>query len=483
MINKTFNLFSEPPNVVGGILLKVKAIEDETLFKLYKKKVALVESESAKGGVLLSKYVSGIISDLVINTKDISDLLDEVRQTEIESQILWTLYHDLIEVYPCLSLKSVLVDSVFEVPDFGDEEFQEMLDSFLPSKKQIKPTPEKNPGKATAKKDKGFVTKEDVDKLERYLKRNLIGQNTAIDQTIKSLKVVASGLSSRASLFFLGTTGIGKTQLANLIGEKYGEGLIKINCGEYSKSHEYSKLIGSPPGYVGHSETSFLGERAKKSSKWVFLFDEIEKADEKLFDVLLNILDEGTIDDNSGKTLNFKDSIFLFTSNNGLHDRLKKRVGLGSSNYVTYDEVKDEIKDDLKKTFKPEFLNRLDQIILFDSLTKEDVAKIVKLQLKAYPIKVSKEILDIITEKSYSSEYGARNVKRYIKNHIAPVIAESILGKELPINNQAHYNVEYINGEFAVVDTEQKEDLIEKEILKKIAKKPSVKRKAPIKST
>ena len=203
--------------------------------------------------------------------------------------------------------------------------------------------------------------------------------------------------------------------------------LLKINCGEYSNSHEYSKLIGSPPGYIGHNEKGILSERAEKSSEWVIVFDEIEKAHDKLFDLLLNLMDEGTITDSHGTELDFTSSLLLFTSNIGLKEYVgKNSLGFGDTK-CTYENSINVIEEAFKDKFSPEFRNRLDSVIYFNALNKSDAEKIVRLQLKVLPIRVTKKLVDFVIDNAFCAEYGARNIKRFIKNNISIKIADEIL--------------------------------------------------------
>ena len=154
---------------------------------------------------------------------------------------------------------------------------------------------------------------EDVNLLHTRFKDNIVGQKEAITSVINGIKVNAAGLSKHTSFLFVGPTGVGKTQLSKILGKHYSGDFYKINCAEYASGHEYAKLIGSPPGYVGHSEKSLLGEKADISNRWVFIFDEIEKAHDKFYDFLLSLLDDGTCTDNLGNVLDFSESVFIFT--------------------------------------------------------------------------------------------------------------------------------------------------------------------------
>ena len=247
---------------------------------------------------------------------------------------------------------------------------------------------------------------------------------------MKSIKLISSGLGEFASLFFIGPTGVGKTELARLLASEYlGEPkkLLKINCGEYSTGHEYAKLIGSPPGYVGHNEKGILSEKAEQSSEWVILFDEIEKAHPKLLNLLLGFLDDGKLMDSHGTELDFTDSLVCFTSNVGIKGNIgKKMLGFGGE-VQDYDAAKTIIEREFKDTFSPEFINRLDGVVYFNQLTKVDATAITRINLKTLPVKATKKLVDYVVENSFSPEYGARNIKRFIRNNVTIKIAEKIL--------------------------------------------------------
>ena len=296
----------------------------------------------------------------------------------------------------------------------------------------------------------------DVISLEKYLKKNLIGQEDAIKRVSNSVKLIASGLYKSASFFFIGPTGVGKTELAKLLGKKYSGNFWKINCAEYASSHEYAKLIGSPPGYVGHSDKSVMAEKAEESSRWVILFDEIEKAHHKFYDFLLSLLDDGTCTDNLGRVLDFSESIFIFTSNQGVSDiRVGDKLGFGSET-VSVSGAESEIKKSVKKRFPAEFMNRIDNYMFFNTLTREQVKKIASLGLHSVPIKKYKALLDFIVDKGYSEEYGARNIKRFIKNEIAVVVAQALLERKLPIKEGDLYTPKIVRGSLVLTDLKSK---------------------------
>jgi ATP-dependent Clp protease ATP-binding subunit ClpA len=265
--------------------------------------------------------------------------------------------------------------------------------------------------------------------LEKEFKKQIIGQDEAISEIIKLLKVKVTGFSNHISLFFLGSTGVGKTELSRAIARifyKSQDKLIKINCGEYTSKHEQNRLFGSPPGYIGSDEDSFLLQLAKKSNEYIFLFDEIEKSNDNLYEALLGLLDDGHIKDNKSNQLDFSKSIFIFTSNVGVKENLyKTEIGFNKTKNET--GFKDSLMLSLKEKFTPEFLNRMDSIVCFNFLSKENIKTITRLNLSVYPIEVTEELVEYIVSKAYSEEYGAREINRFIKKEILVLMAESML--------------------------------------------------------
>jgi len=296
---------------------------------------------------------------------------------------------------------------------------------------------------------------EDINNLEEYFKDNIIGQRKALDAIIKSLKLMASGLSGHSSFLFVGPTGVGKTQVGKLLGERFSGNFYKINCAEYAGGHEYAKLIGSPPGYVGHTDKSLLAEKAEQSNQWVFLFDEIEKAHHKLYDFLLSLLDDGTCTDNMGQVLDFTESIFIFTSNQGIGEINRNPMGFDRSQDIKQDVTDSIIRNSVKKHFSPEFLNRIDDTVVFNSLTKGEVKKIAELQLEELPIKATDSLINFIVDNGFSPEYGARNIARFIKNNIADKIADEILNKRIPKKGNPYYLPRIVRGEVKIIDTQK----------------------------
>ncbi|MDO5755111.1 MAG: ATP-dependent Clp protease ATP-binding subunit [Tissierellia bacterium] len=301
------------------------------------------------------------------------------------------------------------------------------------------------------------VTKMDEEENKKYLhldenlKKVVIGQDEAIDSISFAIKRARVGLKSKdkpiGSFIFVGPTGVGKTYLAKSLAEKlFGskEDMIRIDMSEYMEKHSVSRLIGSPPGYVGHEEGGQLTEAVRSKPYSVILFDEIEKAHPDVFNALLQVLDDGRLTDSKGKVVDFRNTVIIMTSNVGA-TLLDKKGVLGFS--TTQDESRDQyeknkeiIEEELKNTFRPEFLNRLDDTIIFRNLTEENTRKIVGLMLDEL-IERLKDIeltaiyddslVEYIVEKGFDKDYGARPLERVIRQDIEDRIAEAILKEEI----------------------------------------------------
>ena len=426
------------------LLVKRYTLEEEkNLYTKIKLKI-----QNAKEPIDISGYMEFVINTFLIEPESFFSKISK----ESREEVLKAVYESIIEVYPPYQLEFICNDLNQGIFVAGIREiFMQSLDEEDVSEWLEPETLRRN----------GISDLHDLQKLEKYLKKNLVGQDEAITAVINSLKIIVAGLTNRASFFFVGPTGVGKSQLGRLLGKRYSGHFMKINCAEYSGGHEYAKLIGSPPGYVGHSDKSLLAEKAEKSNRWVFLFDEIEKAHPKFYDFLLSLLDDGTVTDNMGRVLDFSESIFIFTSNQGMHGiKLGPTMGFGDEE-IHYDTVKGKIKESVKKHFSPEFLNRLDHFVSFDALSPDDIRKIVKLELRGIPIKKHKGLVDYITEKSYSEEYGARNIKRFIKTDVSVKVADAILEHKVPKKRGSLYTPKIIDGELHIVDTINYEEIEE----------------------
>jgi ATP-dependent Clp protease ATP-binding subunit ClpA len=404
-------------NEINLVLLvkKLTMKEEQRAYFGVKRKIAELDRPIA-----IESYMTHIVKSFLHNSEEFYTNLPEDGEDRLI--IIKAVYTSIIEAYPPFGLDFVCADlnnSTFMDALLGDEAISDILTDRLG-------------GAEKPKALKSIRTLSDVKALQKYLEKNLVGQDEAVKGIVNSMKLIASGLYKNSSFFFIGPTGVGKTELARLLGNKYSGNFWKINCAEYANAHEYAKLIGSPPGYVGHSEKSLMAEKAEESNKWVILFDEIEKAHTKFYDFLLSLLDDGTCTDNMGRVLDFSESIFIFTSNQGVSDiRIGKKLGFGGET-VSVSGSENEITDSVKKKFPAEFMNRIDNYVFFNTLEPEHLKKIATLALKGIPIKKHKNLLDYIVKHGYSEEYGARNIKRFIKNEVATVVAQALLERKLP---------------------------------------------------
>ena len=404
------------------LLIKGMTLDEEkALYWSIKKRV-----KDADKPVNLEDYKKYLVQKFVL---DVDVIMHHIQTSDMyeEEEIYDIVYDHIISLYPNFSMS-------FICTDLNSNTFMSGLnDSSIFDKLR------KKLGEDKDEQDINLSSLDDIKAAEKAFRKNILGQDEAIDSVIKALKLTATGLSQGTSFLFVGPTGVGKTELAKILGEKYSGNFYKINCAEYAGGHEYAKLIGSPPGYVGHTEKSLMAEKAEKSNRWVFLFDEIEKAHHKLYDFLLSLLDDGTCTDNMGNVLDFSESLFIFTSNKGIVESKQRRVGF-TQNDPTEEEKVNAVKDSVKGHFSPEFMNRIDEVVVFNSLTKKDVRKIAKLQLGKIPIQITEPLVDYVVKHGYSREYGARNIARFIKNNISDKIADAILDKKVPRKEGEYYS-------------------------------------------
>ena len=286
-------------------------------------------------------------------------------------------------------------------------------------------------------------------KMKEQLGKKVIGQDEAITKLTKAIQRTRAGLKDPArpigSFIFLGPTGIGKTEMAKVLA-KYlfdkDEALIRIDMSEYMEKFSVSRLVGAPPGYVGYEEGGILTEKVRRKPYSVVLLDEIEKAHPDVFNILLQVLDDGILTDSLGRKVDFRNTIIIMTSNIGARDirNMGKGIGFSSSDDVfDYSQMKSTIQDALKKVFNPEFLNRIDDVITFRPLEKEDIFKIIdilsddlfkRIHNLGYSLEMTKGAKDFITDKGFDPKYGARPLKRAIQKYVEDPLAEELLGVE-----------------------------------------------------
>ena len=286
-----------------------------------------------------------------------------------------------------------------------------------------------------------------LSEMEANLSDKVIGQSDAVSKIAKSIRRNRIGIKDPnkpiGSFIFLGSTGVGKTYLAKQLAKQmFGseDNMIRVDMSEYQEKHTISRLIGAPPGYVGYDEGGQLTEQVKNKPYSVILFDEIEKANKDIFSTLLQVLDDGHLTDGMGRKINFKNCVIIMTSNVGAKKLQDFGSGVGfktgTSTYADEEYKRDTLKKELKKFFTPEFLNRIDEVVIFNSLVKEDVKKIVKLELDKlsnrlvglkYDITFDETILDLISEVGFDETYGARPIKRAIQDKIEDFVSEEII--------------------------------------------------------
>ena len=283
--------------------------------------------------------------------------------------------------------------------------------------------------------------------MSKDLQKNIIGQNEAVEKIVKAIQRNRAGLKDPekpiGSFIFLGPTGVGKTQLAKELAKYLFDSenaLIRIDMSEYMEKFAVSRLVGAPPGYVGYEEGGQLTEKVRRKPYSIILLDEIEKAHPDVFNLLLQAMDDGQITDSLGRKVNFKNTVIIMTSNVGTRKLKDFGAGIGFSTTAkknNFDEhTKGVLENSLKKTFAPEFLNRVDDVILFNNLSKKDIEKIIDIELQKlqkrvedlkYSLKLSKKAKLYIAEKGFDQNFGARPLKRAIQKYIEDPFAEKII--------------------------------------------------------
>jgi len=324
---------------------------------------------------------------------------------------------------------------------------------------------------------------EKLGRIEEELKARVVGQNDAIRRVSDAIKRSRVGIADPdrpiGSFLFLGPTGVGKTELTKALAEFMfddEEALIRVDMSEFMEKHSVSKLIGSPPGYIGHEEGGNLTEKIRHRPYSVLLFDEIEKAHPEVFNILLQVLDNGHLTDAKGRKVNFKNTVVVLTSNIGAQhiDKMEK-LGFGTGGIKDdYKEAKTKVMDSLKDYFRPEFLNRLDEIVIFDILSKESIKEIVNIQIeqvkerlaqKEITLNISPDAQKALTDKGYDPQYGARPLKRLIQNKIMTQVANLMISKG--IVRGGIVNVDFKKKDFVFdVKKGRKGSLLKKELVK-----------------
>ncbi len=306
------------------------------------------------------------------------------------------------------------------------------------------------------------ITETDKDKLinlEDRLHKRVIGQDEAVKtvaDAVRRNRVLKMMKKRPVSMIFIGPTGVGKTELVKALAQALFDdesAMIRVDMSEYMEKHSVAKIIGAPPGYVGYDDAGQLTEKVRRKPYSVILLDEIEKAHQDVFNILLQILDDGFVTDSQGRKVNFENTIIIMTSNAGTS------VGLNNMGFNSGDKAKLDVKIEraLKETFRPEFLNRIDAIIEFKELKKDELVKILDLMLKdladelermGLKLEISDAAKDLIIEKGYYPKYGARPLRREIQNRIENEVSRILLSED--ISNKSNIIVDAQNGEIKI---------------------------------
>lgn len=317
-----------------------------------------------------------------------------------------------------------------------------------------------------------------LSQLPNLIKGKVIGQDQAVSKVVKAIQRNRAGLKDPnkpiGSFIFLGQTGVGKTQLAKILAKELfdsEDSLVRIDMSEYMEKFAISRLIGAPPGYVGYEEGGQLTEKVRRKPYAVILLDEIEKAHPDVFNMLLQVLDDGYLTDSLGRKIDFRNSIIIMTSNIGAR-KLKdfgQGVGFGTSarEAQAADNAKSIIENALKKAFAPEFLNRIDDVVVFNTLEKEDIDKIIDIELEklllriqnlGYKLTISKTAKNYIAEKGFDKQYGARPLKRAIQKYVEDLLAEEIINSSLKEGDEISLDLDKKSEELVINLLNKKEE-------------------------
>ena len=417
------------------------------------KAIDLMDEAAAKVRLERVKTVEPL-QKLQLQIRELEEELEEaVQKMELEKAAeLKRRREELQEEYTKLQEKASK-DSRRRKPQVGENEIAEVVSQWT-----------KIPVKKLAEAETAKLRK-----LETVLHKRVIGQEEAVSAVAKAVRRGRVGLKDPkrpiGSFLFLGPTGVGKTEISKALAEAmFGteSAMIRVDMSEYMEKHSVSKMIGSPPGYVGYEEGGQLSEKVRRNPYSVILFDEIEKAHPDVFNILLQVLDDGHITDAQGRKVDFKNTIIIMTSNAGAQSIIEpKRLGFATVDDAkhNYELMKNGVMEEVRRIFKPEFLNRIDETIVFHALTKEDMKKIVTLLSKTLidrcknqmgiTLNITPAVKKYIVDKAYDPKYGARPLRRMIQSKIEDGLAEEVLAGK--VKNQDTVNVVLKKKEIAFV--------------------------------
>ena len=417
------------------------------------KAIDLMDEAAAKVRLERVKTVEPL-QKLQLQIRELEEELEEaVQKMELEKAAeLKRRREELQEEYTKLQEKA-RKDSRRRKPQVGENEIAEVVSQWT-----------KIPVKKLAEAETAKLRK-----LETVLHKRVVGQEEAVSAVAKAVRRGRVGLKDPkrpiGSFLFLGPTGVGKTEISKALAEAmFGteSAMIRVDMSEYMEKHSVSKMIGSPPGYVGYEEGGQLSEKVRRNPYSVILFDEIEKAHPDVFNILLQVLDDGHITDAQGRKVDFKNTIIIMTSNAGAQSIIEpKRLGFATVDDAkhNYELMKNGVMEEVRRIFKPEFLNRIDETIVFHALTKEDMKKIVTLLSKTLidrcknqmgiTLNITPAVKKYIVDKAYNPKYGARPLRRMIQSKIEDGLAEEVLAGK--VKNQDTVNVVLKKKEIAFV--------------------------------
>ena len=417
--------------------IKVRCCSDELLQELH---AAPITNKSNYRRRVVRSCVPSFETEVLAGVKR----LDEGYDIEIIEELL---YQICIDVNPSLEIHQVSIPS-----PSGAKAANEPEDMFIPV-----------PGNEAARQS----LFRRVASLERTLRQQIIGQDEAICSLVRAVKKAAVGLKRPThpvgTFLLVGRTGTGKTELAKVVARNLFDdpsAMIRVDCSEYALPHEYAKLIGSPPGYIGHNEGGFLTEAIKKKPNSVVLFDEVEKAHYKVHNLLLQLLDEGIITDSKGQTVSFHHAMILMTSNLGIEkiDAVRTRMGFSAAHRrqsLKDIDLRTVTLEALKEFFRPEFVNRIDEVVMFNPLDEKVCQRIAGnmlrevadlLKRRGISTTFSPGVRVLLARQGFSEEYGARELRRLIKRRIEDPITEMILDHDL--GQDSTVTVKIRNGEY-----------------------------------
>ena len=501
---------TEDKNTASKIVKSLDALNFETTRKWWKRinKYIDIKKFSKEDAVSIlshrffhdrSSFQTYIVTICVIDSEDLFVMLDNMGVPERVAPI--TLMHEVYEL--CREVNPFLIYE--NAQDLSDEKDKENDSCEGPTDGKRGPNPNKMRSHASQqqtkkkKEKKRFkdVPKEELLRLAETMKLFVIGQGSAIDNIVSSIQRASVGLKDPAkpigSFLFAGKTGCGKTKTTKVLADELirdRDNLITIDCSEYSADHEYAKLIGSPNGYIGFEQGGILTNAVSENPFSVVVFDEVEKASTKVHDLMLQILEDGRLTDNKGQKVSFKDTIIIMTSNVGVLevDSIKKTVGFGDVAKITEDKKNKSIEGAIKKKFKPEFINRIDSIVYFNDLTKEDYMKIIDIELyklnenlrsndteyKELTLGFTDVVKDYIYIEGISEDFGARPLKRCIEKKVADKLATKLLSGDIPPQAVIEVGIESNEVTFKVglkepdKDSEETTDFIKSKEIKQI---------------